>query len=95
MNAHGAGEGDGVGGDALGVAFSLGVLQVEGVAQGLKGDVVGVLQILHGLAEHFGSGADDLLEVLLVVVAVLKGLSVVESALDGVDRCSRSKGLSR
>ena len=95
-DAHGAGQRDGVGGYALGVAFGLGVLEVEGVAQGFKGDVVGVLEIFHGLAEHLGSGAHHLFEVLLVVVGFLQEPGGGRGrAATVVTRCSRSKGLSR
>ncbi len=72
-NAHGAGQGDGVGGDALGVAFGFGVLEVEGVAERLEGDVVGVLQIFHGVAQHLSAGADHFFEALVVILRSLQG----------------------
>ena len=53
--AHGAGDGDGEGGDALGVALGLGIFQVKCVAQGFEGDVVGALQVRHGLAQLLGA----------------------------------------
>ena len=56
FDAHGAGEGDGVGGDAFGVAFGLLVAEVEGVAHGFEGDVVAALEVLHGGAEAAGAG---------------------------------------
>ena len=94
-DAHGAGQRDGVRGHPLGVAFGLGVLQVERVAQRLQRDVVGVLQIFHGLAEHLGSGAHHLLKVLLVVVALLQELAVVEGALHGAHQVLALEGLEQ
>ena len=94
-NAHGAGQRDGVSGDALGVAFGFGVLQVERVAQRLERDVVGVLQIFHGLAQHLGAGAHHLFEVLLVVVALLQRLAMVEGALHGGHQVLALKGLEQ
>src|SRR6185312_16156096 len=65
-DVHGAGQGDGVGGDSPGVAFGLLVTQVERVAHSFEGDVVAALEILHGGAEPAGTGGDDGLQVLEV-----------------------------
>ena len=94
-NAHGAGQGDGIGGDALGVAFGLRVLEVEGVAERLEGDVVGVFQILHGVAQHLGAGADHFFQALVVVVGLLKGVAVVERALHGAEQLLALEGLEQ
>ena len=94
-NAHGARQGDGVSGYALGVAFSLGVLQVERVAQRFERHVVGVLQVFHRLAQHLGARPHHLLQVLLVVVALLQGLAVVERALHGGDQVFALEGLEQ
>ena len=94
-DAHGAGQGDGVSGYALGMAFGLGVFEIQRVAQRFQRHVVGVLQILHGLAQHLGAGADDLFEILLVVVALLQCLSMVEGALHGVDEMLALEGLEQ
>ena len=40
------------------MAFGFGVLEVERVAQGLQGDVVGALEIGHGGLELVGAGLD-------------------------------------
>jgi hypothetical protein len=52
-----------------------------------------VLEVFHRLAKHFGAGADDLFEILLVIVAVLQGLAMIERALDGVDQGLALEGL--
>ena len=78
-NAHGARQGNGIGSDALGVAFGLRILEVEGVAQRLEGHVVGVLEILHGVAQHFSAGADHFFEALVVALGFLKGAAVVDA----------------
>ncbi len=90
-NAHGASQRDGVGGDALGVAFGFGVLRVERVAQGFKRDVVGVLEIFHGVAQHFGAGADHFFKALVVVLGFFKCLAMIEGALDGVQQAARAR----
>jgi hypothetical protein len=77
------------------MALGLRVLEVQRVAQSLKRYIVGVLQVLHGLAQHLGAGADHLLEVLLVVVAVLQGLAMVKGALHGVDQVLALEGLEQ
>ena len=71
-NAHGARQGDGVSGDALGVAFGFGVLEIQRVAERFERDVVGVLEIFHGVAQHFGAGAHHFFQALVVVLASLQ-----------------------
>ena len=75
-----AGQGDGVGGDAAGVAFGLGVAQVQRVAHGLQRDVVTFLQVVHGGAQTAGAEADDLLQVLAVRGVLLQQAAVVQRA---------------
>ncbi len=89
-------ERDGVGGDAAAVALGLGVAQVEGVAHGLEGDVVGPLEVLHGGAETAGAGVDDFLQVLQVGVVLALEPAVLDGAGDDVEelRCARN-GLRR
>ena len=85
-DSHGAGQSDGVRGYTLGMPFGLGIFQIQGVAQRLQRHVVGVFQVFHRLAQHLGASAHDLLQVLLIVVAILKGLTMVQCALHGVDQ---------
>jgi hypothetical protein len=42
-----------------------------------------VLQVFHRLAKHLGACANHLLQVLLVIVTLLQGLAVLESAVHG------------
>jgi len=86
---------DGVSGYTLGVTFRLRVLEIEGVAQSLQCYVVGVLQIFHGLTQHFGSGANYLFKILLVGVILLESLAVIESALYCGDQVFTLEGLEQ
>ena len=94
-NAHGASERDGIGRDALGVALGFRVLQVECVAEGLKRDVVGVLEIFHGVAQHLGAGANHFFEALVVVLGFFERLAMIEGALDGVEQLVALKRLEQ
>ena len=77
------------------MAFGFRVLEIKSVPQSFKGDVVGVFQILHGVAQHLGPGADHLLEALLVVVALFKNLAVPERSLDSADEMVTLKRLEQ
>ena len=94
-NAHGARQRDGVSGYALGVAFGLGILQVEGIAQRLKSHVVGVLQILHGVAQHLGAGAHHFFETLMVAFGLLEGAAMAERPVHGAEQLLALEGLEQ
>jgi hypothetical protein len=60
---HGTRNGDGEGGNSLGVAFGLGILQIECIAERLQRDVVralefghGTFQLSHGSLQQLGAG---------------------------------------
>ena len=82
LNAHGACDSDGVGGDSLGVAFSLLITEVEGVAHGFEGDVVAALELVHGFAEPAGAGGDHVFEIVEVEILLLAEASVFDCAGD-------------
>ena len=63
------------------MSFRLRVLQIQRVAQSLQRHIVGVLQILHRVAKHFGPGPHHLFQALLVVVALFQQLAVLQCAL--------------
>ena len=77
------------------MAFGFRVLEVEGVAERLEGDVVGVFQVLHGVAQHLGAGADHFFEALVVVLGLLKGAAVVERPLHGAEQLLALEGLEK
>ena len=62
------------------MALGLRILEIERIAQSFQGDVVGVLQVFHGLAQHLRPGPYHLFQILLVVVALLQGLAVIKRA---------------
>jgi hypothetical protein len=75
------------------VSFGFRILEVEGVAERLQGHVVGVFEILHGVAQHFGAGADHFFKALVIAFGLLKGAAVVERALHGREQLVLLEGL--
>ena len=75
------------------MAFGFRVLEVKGIAERLEGHVVGVLQILHGVAQHFSAGADHFFEALVVALGFLKGAAVVDGPLHGAEQLIALEGL--
>ena len=85
VDAHLAGERNGVGGDAAGVTLGLGVAQIERIAHRLEGKVVTLLQVVHGGAQSAGAGGDDLLQVLQVGGILFVQAAVLQHASDSVE----------
>jgi hypothetical protein len=54
-----------------------------------------VLQVFHGLAKHFSAGSDDVLQALLVILALLQGMAVLQGALHCAYQVFPLKGLEQ
>ncbi len=78
--AHGPGNRDGERRYALGVALGFGVLEIKGVAQGLKRDVIRALQVGHGLAKLLGPGGNQRFQVGLISPVLQLEPAVLERA---------------
>ena len=66
IDVHGSRDGDGERGDALAMAFGLGVFGVERAAERFERVVVGLFEILQRDGELLGAFGDELLEIALV-----------------------------
>ena len=86
-SAHGAGDGDGECGDALGVAFGLGILEVERIAQGFQSDVVGALQFGDGgCAVAWCEPADQRFQIGLVGAVLQLQAPILQGAANRVQQ---------
>ena len=65
-NTHSPGNSDSKGRYTFGMAFSFGILKVQRVAQSFQSDVIGALQIGHGLSQLFGARRHQRFQVGLI-----------------------------
>ena len=73
--------------------FGFSILQVERVPESFESDIVGVFQIFHRLAQHFGAGANHFFKALVIVLGFFKRLAMTEGALNGVQQLLALKRL--
>ena len=93
--AHLASDGDGEGGHAPGMAFGLGVLEVERIAQGFEGDVIGLLQVGKRRFPLLGTGGNERLEVGAIGIVFTFQAAILQGTADRGQQLLSLEGLEQ
>jgi len=92
-NGHGFSDRNGESGDALTMAFGLGVLQVEGAAEGFESVVVGLLKLAQCASKLRGAFFDLVFELELVAAVFRDQAAMLKSAANAEEELVFFKGL--